>query len=55
MIATTGDYDMTIIMLGMHYFMLSCQLAPTDALPVQYGQCVGSGATSVLAGPHLSS
>jgi hypothetical protein len=35
-IASTGDYGMTIIMLGRLYSMLSCRLAPTDASSVQY-------------------
>jgi hypothetical protein len=35
-IASTGDYSMTIIMLGRLYSMLSCRLAPTDASSVQY-------------------
>jgi hypothetical protein len=32
--ATTGDYNMAIITLGRLHFMLSCHLAPTDALSV---------------------
>jgi hypothetical protein len=55
MIATTGDYGMAIIMLGRLYFMLSCWLTPTDALFVLYGWRAGSGASSVLTRPHLSS
>jgi hypothetical protein len=31
-IFATSDYGMTIITLCRLYFMLSCQLAPTDAL-----------------------
>jgi hypothetical protein len=37
-ICTTGELDMTISMLGRIYFMLSCQLTPTDAASVQHGR-----------------
>jgi hypothetical protein len=55
MIATTSDYVMAIITLGRLYSTLSCRLAPTDAMSVQHGQRVGSGATFILTGTHLSS
>jgi hypothetical protein len=35
-IAITCDYDMIIITLGRFYFVLSCRLAPTDALSMPY-------------------
>jgi hypothetical protein len=54
-ITVSGDYDMTIITLDTLYFVLSCHLAPTNALSVQHGQHVDSGATYALTRPHLSS
>jgi hypothetical protein len=35
--ATTVDYDMTIITLDNIYSVLSCHATPPDALHVQYG------------------
>jgi hypothetical protein len=39
--ATTGDYDMAIITLGRLYYILSCQLAPTNALSMQHDRHAG--------------
>jgi hypothetical protein len=46
---------MTIIMLCRLYFMLSCQLIPTDDASVQHGRHTDRGATNDLTGSHPSS
>jgi hypothetical protein len=51
--ATTVDYDMTIITLDNIYSVLSYHTTPPDALHVQYGRRVDSGDTSALSRPHL--
>jgi hypothetical protein len=38
MIFAAGEFDMTIITLDILYFMLSCQLATTDATLVLHGR-----------------
>jgi hypothetical protein len=52
-IVASSDHDLDIITPGRLYFVLSCQLSPPDALSMQYGQRVGSGATDTLAMPRL--
>jgi hypothetical protein len=35
--AIIGDFDMAIITLESHYFVLSCQPTPPDVLPMPCG------------------
>jgi hypothetical protein len=53
-IFAAGELGMTIISLGRLYFVLSCQLAPTDVVSMQHGSRVGSGGTCDLTGSHPS-
>jgi hypothetical protein len=55
MISSAGDFGMTIIMLDSLFFMLSCQLTPTNVPSLHHGRCVSSGATYALVRPYLSS
>jgi hypothetical protein len=52
---TPSDYDIAIITLDRLCFVLSCRLAPSDALSLLCGRRAGSDATCVLTLPHLSS
>jgi hypothetical protein len=45
--ANTGDFDMAIITLDSHYFVLSCHPTPPDVLSVAYGRRVNSRGTSI--------
>jgi hypothetical protein len=40
MISSAGELGTTIITLDRLYFMLSCQLTPTNVTPMQHGRDV---------------
>jgi hypothetical protein len=53
MISTAGDFDMTIIMLGRLFFVLSSRLTSTNAPFVQHDRCASREALATLARSHL--